>query len=401
MSSPEPKRVKVMSETKSTENLRADKKAAINDEVGLHAELLLIVQDKAYKYSVATKQLQAMSEMKCGFGDSRYFIKDQNNLYSINSDNYGDTIIQKGTVSSDQEWIKIPSTIEPRIAGGFAFCDGFLYAVGGTYKEWGVSSRSGEMYSFANKTWTTISRMNSSRAHHAMVAYQNELYTFGGYDVDLHCSDSVECYHPSKDAWSELPSMNFAREKSVAVVCNEEIYVIGGYNADIENADNSDAVCVNENANDSDPKNDDDAESSGSEKSEDFDPNGTKSAEFDSSDSGSTFSDRSDVENAQCFDKSDIENSDSSYISSDSDCGYKVPNSVEKFSPKTGEWHRVASLSESRKYGHCACAIGSKIYVAGGDSSVLEVLDVSRRSNKWQVEATFIEIYRLDAMFPL
>jgi len=384
MPRPPHKCARMMSENK----LPTNHQAAVG--INLHYELLLITRHEIYKYDISNKQFCKLADLNLGFhsySNSLSFVKMKNDLYSFNSvDGY---TVRKGAVDS-KEWLDIAPTNKPRVHGAFVLCGDFIYAVGGTFKDAGDCCASGEKYSLVDKKWIAINNLTSMRAMHSLISFKNELYAFGGYDVDAHGLNTAECYHPGDDSWSEIPSMKFARESSAAVVCNGEIYVIGGCNPDIEDKNDVNHATDSENVDkdtghESDTKNADKSNSS-----DDDDCNSIASSDSDSS---SDWDVSAIIENDSDKNSDDCTSSEESTVS-------KIGKAVEKYDPITGQWCEVASLKYARS-GHCACAVGNKIYVAGGDSRALEVLDVSSSSNTWNVEAKFDDLYGVQAIFQL
>ena len=63
---------------------------------------------------------------------------------------------------------------------------------------------------------------------HCSVAYDNKVYTFGGFDSSYNILDLVQVYNISSNTWSTVAPMLNPASYSGATVLGDKIYVIGG-----------------------------------------------------------------------------------------------------------------------------------------------------------------------------
>ncbi|KAG5600103.1 hypothetical protein H5410_031473 [Solanum commersonii] len=93
----------------------------------------------------------------------------------------------------------------------------------------GSTLRSVERFDPREHTWTTVGCMKTRRGCHSLVAYNEKLYSLGGYDGEKMVS-SVEILDPRFGSWVMGEQMNGPRGYSGAVVIGGKIFVIGGVN---------------------------------------------------------------------------------------------------------------------------------------------------------------------------
>jgi phenolic acid decarboxylase len=78
-------------------------------------------------------------------------------------------------------------------------------------------------------TWTTEASLPVSRADLPAVGYNDLVYVFGGYQVNLNGGQpEVYAYNPSINSWTQKASMSYARWGSAAATYNGVAYIFGG-----------------------------------------------------------------------------------------------------------------------------------------------------------------------------
>ena len=76
--------------------------------------------------------------------------------------------------------------------------------------------------------------MNDARQGHASVATGNELFVFGGCNLNVNQQAQPvmqsECYDPATDQWTVVAPLSISHKEASCVVYRDHIYVLGGYN---------------------------------------------------------------------------------------------------------------------------------------------------------------------------
>lgn len=124
----------------------------------------------------------------------------------------------------------------PRRAAGVAAMGQYLYVVGGV-----ISGPNGgraavntvERYDSATNQWNRIEPLPESLHHASAVAYQGELYVFGGIDSGkgdfLQASSRVYRYRPQNNSpWESPVEMPTPRWGHTSAVLDRQIYLVGG-----------------------------------------------------------------------------------------------------------------------------------------------------------------------------
>ena len=130
----------------------------------------------------------------------------------------------------------LPS-IQPvaRYGTAAAVVRGTVYVVGGVERgaKGDTTVAAVEAYDPETREWTRCAPMANARAFAAAVAFDEQLYVFGGLDTSGEATNSVEVYDPRKDAWSAAPSMGDPRSRLAAVNhMGHSILVAGGLDAE-------------------------------------------------------------------------------------------------------------------------------------------------------------------------
>ena len=78
--------------------------------------------------------------------------------------------------------------------------------------------------------------------------------------------------------------------------------------------------------------------------------------------------------------------------------GFLSRYEVEKFHPPSRTWRSVPCVQEERS-GHSVCALGKKIFVAGGEGTkTCEVLDTNETNPQWRYIAPINNYHVHDAL---
>ena len=107
-------------------------------------------------------------------------------------------------------------------AGGVI--EGKFFVVGGRFGQ--SSTNVLEIYDPATNTWSAGAPMPTARSGIAAAVVNNELWVFGGEDIDtfiLHAE--VEVYNPVSNSWRQLPNMPFPRHGIWASVIGNKIII--------------------------------------------------------------------------------------------------------------------------------------------------------------------------------
>ncbi|XP_055337321.1 kelch-like protein 20 [Paramacrobiotus metropolitanus] len=150
---------------------------------------------------------------------------------------------------STNNWNDIPELQTARGTPCAAAIGGRVYVVGGCGShnaQWTdyVPMQTVECYDPMTNCWTYVAPLPIPLDNFAMVAYDDRLYTFGGYNAD-GVLDAVLCYDPSLDKWTELAKLPTARHWcSASVGSSGLIYVIGGVSGAMPDMDTESLSCV-------------------------------------------------------------------------------------------------------------------------------------------------------------
>lgn len=180
----------------------------------------------------------------------------------------------------DSGWYEISCMYEKRYYVSVAYCDKFIYALGGHNGEnqgrldtaerfnleenlWhpispmrrvrsdasaaellgkvyicgGFEGRhyhdSTEYYDPDTNQWTLVNRMSSPRGGVSLVRHDNYLYAIGGNDGHSRLR-SIERYDPTVGRWENVGNMNRRKSNLSSAVINDDIYIIGGWSDEPE-----------------------------------------------------------------------------------------------------------------------------------------------------------------------
>ncbi|XP_074659637.1 kelch-like protein 24a [Tubulanus polymorphus] len=136
------------------------------------------------------------------------------------------------------EWSKMPSLPAPCRGPGITTIGDDLYIVGG----WSSHALNTlHVLNLKTKVWKQKSPMSECRSSVAVVAAEDGVYAFGGYN-DYSSVRSVERYDPDENTWKKVSDMLISRSMADATCLDNYIYVIGGYDGitDLKSAEKYD-----------------------------------------------------------------------------------------------------------------------------------------------------------------
>jgi N-acetylneuraminic acid mutarotase len=107
-----------------------------------------------------------------------------------------------------------------------------VYVPGGSLASGAMSDRL-EILDLDSASWHVGQALPYGLCAYASVAYQGQIYLFGGWDGVSYLSQSFR-YDPSTDAWERRSPMPTSRAFAGAGVIGEYIYVVGGYDGENE-----------------------------------------------------------------------------------------------------------------------------------------------------------------------
>lgn len=135
-----------------------------------------------------------------------------------------------------KQWETLSSKPTPVYEIQAAVMGGKIYVPGGKLENKEVTAVL-EIYDPRSDTWTRGADLIEKRSAYALVAFEGNLYLFGGWDGRKFV-DTVYRYEPAEDRWTELAPLPSSRGYLGAVTANGRILVIGGYDGRIVYDDN-------------------------------------------------------------------------------------------------------------------------------------------------------------------
>jgi N-acetylneuraminic acid mutarotase len=108
---------------------------------------------------------------------------------------------------------------------GVAVVNGKIYVIGGTND--GMPLNTVEVYDPKTNQWLTETPMPTARSSFATAVYHNQIYVIGG-TVGSGFVGNNEVYDPASHKWQTKTSMPTPRADLSANVVNDKIYLIGG-----------------------------------------------------------------------------------------------------------------------------------------------------------------------------
>ncbi len=85
-----------------------------------------------------------------------------------------------------------------------------------------------EIYNLREDTWETGARLPIPLSAYALVAFEGQLYLFGGWDGQ-NFVDTALNYNPNLDTWTTMTALPSKRGYSGAAVAGGKIFVFGGF----------------------------------------------------------------------------------------------------------------------------------------------------------------------------
>lgn len=142
----------------------------------------------------------------------------------------GNSLVAFDTVSGS--WATLATMPQGARANmGAAVVNGLIYVPGGAGGggPLGTPVATHEVYDPDTNSWSSLAPVPTPVSDsYATVAWQGEVYMFGGYDGANH-SSVVQIYDPLTDSWRSGASMPTARSNAMAGVCDNQLVVFGGY----------------------------------------------------------------------------------------------------------------------------------------------------------------------------
>ena len=171
------------------------------------------------------------NDLPTGISDFATAIVD-NTLYLLGGktkDGVVNKVLQYNVL--DDKWIELSPKPLPASGIDSVVIGNKIYIPGGITMD-GDVSKIFEVFDPNLDNWDPLSNLPEGRSSYSAVAFEGQLYLFGGWD-GLSIQDTVLIYNPNSDVWEygsnpmPQPIMN-----SGAVVANGRIYIIGGESDD-------------------------------------------------------------------------------------------------------------------------------------------------------------------------
>ena len=110
--------------------------------------------------------------------------------------------------------------------------NGKIYVIGGLQIIGGVIDYNGlktlEVYDLSSETWTQLADMPTKRWGLSAVAFDGEIYVFGGRSLDVRPA-SVEVYDPQDSSWTSITNIPTPRYQLTTCIIDSNIYAIDGW----------------------------------------------------------------------------------------------------------------------------------------------------------------------------
>lgn len=127
-------------------------------------------------------------------------------------------------------WTALPPKPTSVYDASAAVINGLIYVPGGLTKLGDTRpTKILEIYDTSTKEWKTGADLPIPLSAYGMVAFEGQLFVFGGWDGKTYHND-VFSYDPVTDSWSDRTPMPTARGFPGAAEAGGKIYVIGGIN---------------------------------------------------------------------------------------------------------------------------------------------------------------------------
>ncbi|MFZ5989058.1 MAG: Kelch repeat-containing protein [Bacillota bacterium] len=298
-------------------------------------------------------------------------------------------------------WITRASMPTPRYGLTSSVVNGKIYAIGGNVDaNIEPNSRRVEEYDPVTNTWITKTKMPTARESLSSAVINNKIYAIGGYTANstVKCSKVVEEFTiiGSLGSWTSKANTPIARSNTASVAYNNKVYTIGGYNSSgvsvpfmqefdpVTNTWTSKADMYSPRANGG----------AAVLNSKIYAVGGVANGAFLSgmeeyNPSTNTWTLKASMSIAR-MGLGVVEANGKIYAIGGKDSSYNVLNIVEEYDPATNTWTRKANMPTARAYLTVA-VVNGKIYAIGGEDSsynrvnIVEEYDPS--TNTWTRKA--------------
>lgn len=148
------------------------------------------------------------------------------------------TLSAGGASSEARGWVPLRSSRVRRTEVAAAAVGRSIYVVGG-FTNAGAPTRQVERYDTRRDRWELVKPMPIAVNHAAAVGYRGDLYVLGGYTGApfsfgigtggvADATSAFFRYDPETDSWSRMPSAPTRRAAMAAAVIGDELHVAGG-----------------------------------------------------------------------------------------------------------------------------------------------------------------------------
>jgi N-acetylneuraminic acid mutarotase len=137
------------------------------------------------------------------------------------------------------QWHRLPAADlpAPRLYASAVAIGARIFVAGGIAQAGNYQSASNEFWTWDSSHpalgWQVLPPVpGSPRFTHAMVAYQNRVYIFGGATAgppDVRNLSDAVVFDPAANRWDHLPDLPFARRAWGGVVYGHDLLLLGGY----------------------------------------------------------------------------------------------------------------------------------------------------------------------------
>lgn len=122
-------------------------------------------------------------------------------------------------------WSTLPPLPTGREHLGATHLDGVIYTASGRL---GLRGTEFEAYDVETQEWTVLPDVPTGRSGVAVVAFQDQVYVFGGEILGGRTFDHAEQFDPAAERWQEVAPMPSGRHGLGGAALPDEIMVIGG-----------------------------------------------------------------------------------------------------------------------------------------------------------------------------
>ena len=127
-------------------------------------------------------------------------------------------------------WTPIASMNGSHTYFGSAVLGGKIYAIGSWYNTDDTTSRTVEAYDPSTNSWTNVAPMDVSRGQMNCATLLGKIYAPGGgcACIPFQCHASVEVYDPATGTWSYIAPLSATRWGAQTLAVRGKLYVVGG-----------------------------------------------------------------------------------------------------------------------------------------------------------------------------